>query len=66
MFTSFVDFVQLAAGILGYEPDVVGTSNTPEGVFARGGCVALQEKLGFTAKRSFREGVAAALEYYSK
>jgi GDP-L-fucose synthase len=64
IFTSFVDFVQTAADILGFQPEVKGTSNTPEGVFARGGDTQLQEKLGFTDKRSFREGIGAALKYY--
>ena len=36
IFTSFVDFVKTASDILGFDPEVKGTSNTPEGVFARG------------------------------
>ncbi len=66
IFTSFVDFVQIAADILGFQPDVKGTSNTPEGVFARGGDTALQTELGFVNKRSFRDGISEALNYYSK
>ena len=49
-FTSFIEFVQLAADILGFQPDVLGTS-TPEGVFARGGDAALQNQFGFFEKR---------------
>jgi len=64
IFTSFIDFVHLAADILGFHPEVKGTSNTPEGVFARGGDTALQEQLGFASKRSFRDGVEQALRYY--
>ena len=66
IFTSFIEFVQTAADILGFAPEVKGTSNTPEGVFARGGDTALQQKLGFSAQTSFREGIARTLEYYSK
>jgi GDP-L-fucose synthase len=66
IFTSFIEFVQTAADILGFCPEVTGTSNTPEGVFARGGDTALQRKLGFSAKTSFRNGIARALEYYDR
>jgi GDP-L-fucose synthase len=64
-FTSFIDFVKTAADILDFSPEVTGTSNTPEGVFARGGDITLQTKLGFTEKRMFRQGIKDALEYYS-
>ncbi len=66
IFTSFVDFVKTAADILGFDPEVTGTSNTPEGVFARGGDTALQKKLGFEYTLSFREGIERALGFYSK
>jgi GDP-L-fucose synthase len=66
IFTSFVEFVQTASDILGFHPEVKGTSNTPEGVFARGGDTALQHSLGFTRKRPFREGIEAALNYYAQ
>ena len=65
VFTSFIDFVGIASDILGFSPEVKGTTDTPEGVFARGGDTALQESLGFTHKRSFREGIEAALDYYA-
>jgi GDP-L-fucose synthase len=64
IFTSFVEFVQIASGLLGFAPEVKGTTDTPEGVFARGGDTALQENLGFTRKRSFRDGLEQALNYY--
>jgi GDP-L-fucose synthase len=66
IFTSFVEFVQTAADILGFAPEVTGTSNTPEGVFARGGDSTLQKQLGFEYNLSFREGISRALSYYSK
>jgi len=64
IFTSFVDFVKTAADILGFAPEVKGTSNTPEGVFARGGDTGLQKKLGFEHSLSFRDGIAGALNYF--
>lgn len=63
--TSFMEFVQIAAGILGFNPEVVGTSTKPEGVFARGGDTTRQRELGFTAERSFEQGIAAALTYFA-
>lgn len=66
IFTSFIEFVQTASDILGFNPRVTGTSNTPEGVFARGGDRTLQQELGFTYSLSFREGIQGALEYYSR
>ncbi len=64
IFTSFVEFVQTAADVLGFHPEVKGTSNTPEGVFARGGDTALQQELGFRYDLSFREGIQRALDYF--
>ncbi len=64
-FTSFIEFVETASEILGFSPEVKGTSNTPEGVFARGGDTTLQTKLGFIEKRTFRQGIKDALEYYA-
>jgi len=64
IFTDFIEFVRTAADLLGFAPEVKGTSNMPEGVFARGGDVALQERFGFCRKRSFRDGISQALKYY--
>lgn len=66
IFTSFVEFVKTAADILGFDPEVTGTSNTPEGVFARGGDTALQKKLGFEYALSFREGIELALSFFDE
>ena len=64
IFTSFIEFVQTASDILDFYPEVKGTSNTPEGVFARGGDTTFQKELGFQYKLSFREGITRALKYY--
>ena len=64
IYTSFKEFAKLAALISGYTPEVVGTSNKPEGVFARGGDTNLQKKLGFNHKISFQTGIERALSYY--
>lgn len=63
--TSFKQFARIAAAIAGYEPEVKGMSDKPEGVFARGGDTAKQAALGFRAKTSFQEGIVRALDCYS-
>jgi GDP-L-fucose synthase len=64
IYTSFVEFARTAAEILGYQPEVKGTSNTPEGVFARAGDTEKQHRLGFHHAIDFRTGVQKALNYY--
>jgi nucleoside-diphosphate-sugar epimerase len=64
-FTSFIEFARLAAAIYGYDATVEGTSDKPEGVFARAGDVALQRELGFSHRVGFDEGIRRALGYYA-
>lgn len=63
--TSFIDFAGTAAGLLGYWPQVVGTTDKPEGVFARGGDTAKQRQLGFQPRIDFRTGIERALRFYA-
>jgi GDP-L-fucose synthase len=62
--TSFKEFAAKAAKIAGYDPEVVGLSTKPEGVFARGGDTAKQRELGFRYTISFDEGIKQALNYF--
>lgn len=62
--TSFKQFASTAARICGYNPEVVGLSTKPEGVFARGGDTEKQAKYGFRYSTSFEEGIARALKYF--
>lgn len=64
IYTSFIDFAQLAANACGYSPIVSGTSNTPEGVFARGGDTEKQRLYNFSPTINFAGGVKKAIEYY--
>ena len=64
IFTSFIDFAKIAAKELGVSLDVRGTSDMPEGVFARGGDTKLQEQLGFSPKTPFDVGVRNALNFF--
>jgi len=63
IFTSFKEFVRVAADVVGYAPEVSGTSNKPEGVFARGGDTGKQQALGITPRISFRQGMEAGLAF---
>lgn len=63
--TSFKEFASTAAAICGYKPEVEGTSDKPEGVFARGGDTAKQLNAGFSHKISFEKGIQRAMNYYS-
>ena len=62
--TSFIEFAQLAAELVGYTPLVKGMSDMPVGVHARGGDTKKQNTLGFRYEIAFRDGIARALEYY--
>lgn len=65
IYTSFVKFAKLAAELCGFYPEVHGTSDKPEGVFARGGDITQQTALGFVPKISLRQGIEDALAFYT-
>lgn len=62
--TNFKQLLGTVAGLLGFEPEVVGMSDKPEGVFARVGDTEKQRDLGFTAKTGLEDGIRLALEYF--
>lgn len=64
IYTSFRQFARMAAEAVGYSPEVVGLSDQPAGVFARGGDTAKQASLGFRARVPFEEGIREALNAY--
>lgn len=66
IYTSFKQFAGMAAEAVGYSPEVVGLSDQPAGVFARGGCTAKQAEHGFTAGTCFMEGIQMALDRFAK
>ncbi len=61
IFTSFIDFAKLATECCGYTAEVKGTSDKPEGVFARGGDTQKQAELEFVYKIDFKTGIEKAL-----
>jgi nucleoside-diphosphate-sugar epimerase len=66
IFTSFIEFTKQACNILGYNPDVEGVSNKPEGVFARGGDTTKQKKFGFYSKVKLEDGIKKTFNYLNK
>jgi GDP-L-fucose synthase len=63
--TSFVEFAKAASDICGYSPVVRGTSEKPEGVYARGGDTKKQRAFGFTPNIDFRTGIERAIRHYT-
>jgi nucleoside-diphosphate-sugar epimerase len=66
VFTDFKTFASNAARQFGYKPRVVGTTDKPEGVFARAGDTAKQESLGFAASTDLETGIAKVLKHLSR
>ena len=64
--TSFKEFVKIGCNILGFETEVVGTSDKPEGVFARGGDTKLQHDLGFFTEMNLKSGIKEAFTFFEK
>ena len=62
--TSFFEFAKITANILGFDPKIEGTSNKPEGVFARGGDTTKQNKLGFQYSLKFEDGIKKGLKFF--
>jgi GDP-L-fucose synthase len=65
IYTSFIEFAQMAAASLGYHPEVRGMSDKPAGVHARGGDITKQVALGFRYKIDLRAGIERAMKYYA-
>jgi GDP-L-fucose synthase len=66
IYTSFKEFARIAAETCGYHPEVVGISDKPSGVFARGGDITKQQGYGFRFKTSFREGIERAMPFFDR
>ena len=64
--TSFIEFAKKTRDIIGFNPKIEGTSTKPEGVFARGGDVTKQHKLGFKYSTKFDDGIKKALTFFEK
>lgn len=65
VFTSFKQLTAQIADQCGFAPRVIGQSDKPEGVFARGGDTTKQRSLGFTPTIALTDGIARAIKYFS-
>jgi GDP-L-fucose synthase len=65
-YTSFKEFARMAAETCGDHPEIVGMSDKPSGVFARGGDTTKQRSFGFQFKTVFREGIERAMDYFDR
>ncbi|MBV9242813.1 MAG: NAD(P)-dependent oxidoreductase [Acidobacteria bacterium] len=65
VYTDFKTFARTAAWQCGYAPNVVGTTDNPEGVFARAGDTVKQRSLGFTYSTTLESGIEKMLNYFS-
>jgi nucleoside-diphosphate-sugar epimerase len=61
--TSFIELAETISQQIGWQPDVVGRSSHPEGVFYRCGDTALQRSYGLIPSISLEEGIARMLEH---
>ena len=66
IYFSFIDFAQMAAEICGYRPEIKGSTDKPEGVFARGGDIVKQRSFGFQHSLDFQTGIKQAISYYEQ
>ena len=64
-FLNFKSFAKKAANILGYNPNIKGTTNKPEGVFARAGDTYKQKKFGVKNIVSLEDGIKKTLKFLS-
>ena len=64
--TTFIKFAQITCDILGFDPKIEGSQSKPEGVFARGGDVTKQNKLGFKYSTELDDGIKKTLTYFEK
>ena len=61
--TNFQKLARKIANVAGYDLQVIGQSDKPEGVFARGGDTTKQKALGFNYRIDLEEGIRRALAY---
>lgn len=61
--TSFKELALKSANIAGYNPQILGISDKPEGVFARYGDTTLQNSLGFKYKIHLEDGIKKGINF---
>jgi GDP-L-fucose synthase len=53
----------MACSAAGYEPEIMGNSNLPEGVFSRVGDPSLLNSLGWEPRIKLENGIREGVEY---
>ena len=66
IFTKFRDLARKAANEVGFDPEIIGMSQKPEGVFARAGDTIKQRQMGFVPEISLQQGVARCVNYFQR
>jgi len=61
--TTFLNLARMACSAAGYEPEIVGNSNLPEGVFSRVGDPSLLNSLGWKPRIKLENGIREGVEY---
>lgn len=61
--TTFLDLARMACTAAGYEPEISGNSNLPEGVFSRVGDPSLLNSLGWKPRIKLENGIQEGVEY---
>lgn len=61
--TTFLDLARMACTAAGYEPEISGNSNLPEGVFSRVGDPSLLNSLGWKPRVKLENGIQEGVEY---
>ena len=62
--TSFINLTSMACNIVGFKAEIKGIANKPEGVFARGGDINKQKKLGFKFSTTLATGLTKTINYF--
>jgi nucleoside-diphosphate-sugar epimerase len=62
-FINFKNFASQVANIVGYNPIIKGTTNKPEGVYARAGDTTKQKKFGVKNKVSLDKGIEKTINF---
>ena len=65
-YTSFINFLNISKKIIGNDFKIITKKSKPVGVFARGGCIKKQLRLGFKYKISLNQGIERGINFLSK
>ncbi len=64
--TTFLDLARMACSAAGYEPEISGNSNLPEGVFSRVGDPSMLNSLGWKPRIKLESGIQEGVNHQIK